>query len=278
MNNEKMGQFISELRKAHKMTQKELAAKLNVTDKAVSKWERGLSCPDISLLSPISDILDVTTSELLNGEKNNIDVINVDASIDNVLQYADKAVKNKTDSIHNICAIAFSIPLLLGIIVCAICDMAVSGTFTWSLIPISSIIFIWLSLFPAVKYGKKGIIGSVMSLSLLTIPFLYVLNSLIKINALLLPIGIKMSVISIVYLWVVFALFKTLKSRKLIASAVSLLLVIPICFLINFTLSKIIGEPLFDIWDVLTFSVIAAAAAILFIIDFTARKNSKSEG
>jgi len=49
MTNEKIGQFISELRKFNKMTQKDLAAKLNITDKAISKWERGLSWPDISL-------------------------------------------------------------------------------------------------------------------------------------------------------------------------------------------------------------------------------------
>jgi len=61
MNNEKMGRFISELRKSRQLTQKDLAAKLNITDKAVSKWERGLSCPDISLLSPIAGILGVTT-------------------------------------------------------------------------------------------------------------------------------------------------------------------------------------------------------------------------
>ncbi len=274
MNNEKMGQFISELRKSHQMTQKDLAAKLNVTDKAVSKWERGLSCPDISLLSPISDILSVTTSELLNGEKNAIDAVNVEASIDNVLQYADRTVKNKINSIQNICAIAFSILLLLGIIVCTICDIAISGTFTWSLITISSIIFIWLSFFPVIKYGRKGIVGSLIALSLLIVPFLYVLNSLIKV-ILLWPIGVRISLISIVYLWVVFALFKTLKSRKFIASAVSLLLATPVCVLINFTLSKIIGGPLLDIWDILTFSIIAVAVVVLFIIDFIALKKAK---
>lgn len=65
MENEKMGQLISELRKSKQMTQKYLAEKLHVSDKAVSKWERGLSYPDISLLLPISDILDVTIAELL---------------------------------------------------------------------------------------------------------------------------------------------------------------------------------------------------------------------
>jgi len=71
MDTKKMALFISELRKSHNMTQKALAEKLNVTDKAVSKWERGLSCPDVSILAPLADILEVTISELLIGEKSN---------------------------------------------------------------------------------------------------------------------------------------------------------------------------------------------------------------
>ena len=65
----KMAQFISKLRKEKKLTQKDLAEQLGVTDKAVSKWERGLGCPDISLLSKLSQVLGVTTSEILNGKK-----------------------------------------------------------------------------------------------------------------------------------------------------------------------------------------------------------------
>lgn len=63
------GEFISALRKEKGYTQKELAAKLFVSDKAVSKWERGLSMPDISLLAPLADILDVSITELLEGRR-----------------------------------------------------------------------------------------------------------------------------------------------------------------------------------------------------------------
>ena len=50
MNYERIGKFIQEKRKEKGLTQKELAQKLNITDKAVSKWERGLGCPDVSIL------------------------------------------------------------------------------------------------------------------------------------------------------------------------------------------------------------------------------------
>lgn len=69
MDNKKIGSFISELRKSRSLTQKELAEKLNLTDKAISKWERGLGYPDITIVSSLADILGVTVNELLNGER-----------------------------------------------------------------------------------------------------------------------------------------------------------------------------------------------------------------
>ncbi len=69
MNNEKFGKLIIRARKEKNLTQKDLAKMLNVTDKAVSKWERGKSYPDISLLEPLSEALNISVVELLKGEK-----------------------------------------------------------------------------------------------------------------------------------------------------------------------------------------------------------------
>lgn len=67
INNEKVGSYISELRKAKKLTQKDLADKLYVSDKTVSKWERGVSMPSIPLLMPLANLFDFTVTELLKG-------------------------------------------------------------------------------------------------------------------------------------------------------------------------------------------------------------------
>ena len=79
MNNNKIGKFIKTLRKEKELTQQELGDILCVTDKAVSKWERGLSLPDITILKELAKTLDVDVSEILNGERkqqqNNIDVL-----------------------------------------------------------------------------------------------------------------------------------------------------------------------------------------------------------
>ena len=65
MNKERLGIFIAENRKASGMTQKDLAEKLHITDKAVSKWERGLSYPDVTLLEPLAAAFSLSVEELV---------------------------------------------------------------------------------------------------------------------------------------------------------------------------------------------------------------------
>ncbi len=69
MNQEKIGKFIQELRKQQNLTQLQLAEKLGVTDRAVSKWENGRCMPDLSLFIPLSQELGITINELLSGER-----------------------------------------------------------------------------------------------------------------------------------------------------------------------------------------------------------------
>lgn len=69
MNTQDFGKFISELRKEKGMTQLQLAEKLNVTDKAVSRWETGKNFPDIEIFEDLSKILEVSVSELLEGKR-----------------------------------------------------------------------------------------------------------------------------------------------------------------------------------------------------------------
>lgn len=71
LNKQAFGVFLMQLRKEKGYTQKELAEKLYVSDKAVSKWERGLSVPDVSLLVPLAELLDISVTELLEGHRLN---------------------------------------------------------------------------------------------------------------------------------------------------------------------------------------------------------------
>lgn len=68
MNQEKIGKFIAEKRKENNLTQKQLAEKLMISDRAVSKWENGRCMPDVSLMLDLCEMLSITVNELLNGE------------------------------------------------------------------------------------------------------------------------------------------------------------------------------------------------------------------
>lgn len=86
MNAKDMGLFINELRKENKMTQMELADKIHVTDKAVSRWERGIGFPDIQLLPSLAEALNISVAELILCKKSsnysNEEVTNIIHNLD----------------------------------------------------------------------------------------------------------------------------------------------------------------------------------------------------
>ena len=117
MKIEKVGDFIREKRKENKLTQKELAKKLGVSDKAISKWERGICCPDISLLKDLSSILGTSVNELLSGEeiKNLEKEKTDDILVDSVKQYTSiEKKKNKKLLIFTIILFIFYIGLVFA--------------------------------------------------------------------------------------------------------------------------------------------------------------------
>ncbi|MGN0735473.1 MAG: helix-turn-helix domain-containing protein [Anaerovoracaceae bacterium] len=112
MDSYKTGKFIAQKRKEKGLTQRALAEKIGVTDKAISKWERGLSCPDISLLLPLSDALGTNVTEILNGSA--IDEINVElsddilvSSVQNYVRYTSKESKKQIAAVALILIIVF---------------------------------------------------------------------------------------------------------------------------------------------------------------------------
>lgn len=87
MDSIKTGNLIAERRKEKNMTQRDLAGTLHISDRTVSKWERGAGFPDVSLLEPLADALGLTVTELLHGERNEI------LGADNEVRYALKVVR-----------------------------------------------------------------------------------------------------------------------------------------------------------------------------------------
>lgn len=268
MNQADIGKFIAGCRKEKNLTQAQLAEKLNITDRAVSKWETGKSMPDSSIMLELCEILGITVNELLSGE--NIIVENYERKADeNLVALKRKNENSKKKNV--IMSIIFSITLLIGIIVCFICDIAISGNLTWAIIPISSIIFLWVVSFPIIILGKRGIVGNLISLSIFVIPYLYVLSNLIKVKAVF-SIGSIMSIISLVYLWLIFLVFSRFRERKLLAAGITFLLSIPFMLTINIALSKMIFSPVINIWDIAAAFMLLIFSFIFFAFDYAGKK------
>lgn len=117
MDNEKFGDFIATLRKNKGLTQKELALKLSVTDKAVSKWERGLSFPDITLINSLAEILEVDVSEILKGEFGKDKSIDVQKSVDEAIENINKKIKERNDKIKKNIVKGIIIVVLISLII-----------------------------------------------------------------------------------------------------------------------------------------------------------------
>ena len=147
MDANKFGCFVAERRKELKMTQKDLATKIQVTDKAVSKWERGLGFPDINTIEPLADALDVSIIELMKSEMENVS--KVEAVVEDVLDIAGKEVHRKQNRILII--------LVVTTFLCALVEMLQSINWNASDLTMSATI-----LYTAIIPGAVTIIVSII--------------------------------------------------------------------------------------------------------------------
>lgn len=103
MDQIKIGKYIKEKRKSMSLTQRELADKLNISDKTISKWECGNGMPDFNLLNPLCDMLGISVNELLAGEDISSDTYAVKAE-ENIMSLIKENEKQKKNRKWNIVA------------------------------------------------------------------------------------------------------------------------------------------------------------------------------
>lgn len=262
MNQTTIGAFIATRRKAKNLTQLQLAQKLNITDRAVSKWETGKSMPDASIMLPLCDILGITVNELLSGEELTKEEIEEKAD-ENLL-----ALQRKDECSvrwNRITAIALSSLMAVGILACLICDLSISGSLTWSWIPVSSILYAWVVIVPAMRMGSRGIYVGLVALTVLTIPYLFVLSRLLHVGRVL-SIGVAMAVPALIFLWAVVIVFRIYDGhRQLVAWGAACALAAVLEVVINLILSHMLGEPEFELPDIITIACLVVASGICFV-------------
>lgn len=117
MDLNKTGKFIALIRKEKGLTQRELAEKLNLSEKTISKWERGVGFPDISLILPLCKCLEIDVNELMTGERLQDKQYRINAE-NNLLKLMDKTSPKLKYTISTISAIV-TILITLGLILLA---------------------------------------------------------------------------------------------------------------------------------------------------------------
>ena len=227
MDNEKIGPFIRQLRKERHLTQKELAAMLNITDKAVSKWELGASLPDVALLLPLAEALDISVTELLGGLRSPgsppqaLDPPPQDTAGD-ILSYTERASSQRREKLRLWLFAGASGTFLLSAAVCWACDTALNGTLSWSLIVDLSLLLAWVVLLPLLTARRHALPLALGALSAAILPYLNLLGRLLG-DPRVFRFGLPIAPAAVLYLWAVWAVWRRFRRRFRAAGTILLL-------------------------------------------------------
>lgn len=175
MDANKFGCFVAERRKELKMTQKDLAAKIQVTDKAVSKWERGLGFPDINTIEDLADALDVSIMELMKSERKKQEVSAEELAVNDIVQIAKADIEERQKIITYTfagSALLFTVLEILLSIDWNAERLALNANVPWVAI-IPGIIMLFYGIICKVK-GKKSFGAVEIGISLLLIPVIII--------------------------------------------------------------------------------------------------------
>jgi Predicted transcriptional regulators len=217
MDNRKIGNFICELRREKGMTQKGLAEKLNVTDKAVSKWERGAGYPEITLIPQLADVLEVSSGELLLGERStgsekensaqeNPPMTLIADTIEYVNQY-------KGSKANRIALISMTFAFLTAAFVCLLCNYVIDKTFSWSLYVVGSEAAAWLIVSPLLAGKRHRVAMSLAALTITVMPLLMLIEHLCPAKGWVFPFAFSITAVSLAGLWLTAILFACKRIR-----------------------------------------------------------------
>ncbi len=207
MDAKDIGTQISSARKKLNYTQRELADKIGVSDKAVSKWERGAGCPDISLLLPLCEELNIDVSELLGKESIELECKEIKDSqrLYQFSEYAKMKIHDNRTTLLKYITIFLCFASIISIGICLLVDYILMGDFTWSLIASSAILYgciIMSTLLMCKKYRKEKTLGIS---SVLLFPLLYVIAMQGEF-AVFFPKGYIIAIGAIILVWAIYGI------------------------------------------------------------------------
>ena len=217
MEENKIGSFIRDRRLQLELTQQQLADKLGVTGKAVSKWERAVSYPDITLLRDLAAALEVSVTELLVGERDEAPPVppEVENTVLDTVSYAETARK-KNSGWKYVLFLVLTACCLQGALVCFIFFCISSGDWSWPLLAIKSIAFGWAVCYPLLR-SERPVRNALIIASVFVYPLIWSFGAVRAWH-----LGVV--VVSVAYAWAVYWAICRYRREKGIAAALILLL------------------------------------------------------
>ncbi len=202
MDQIKIGKFIARLRKGKNMTQQNLADKLGVSFKTISKWETGKGMPDLSILQKLCEELGISINDLLYGDI--IDSKNFKkVSEENLINNTKFITKLNLKKIY---VNSLTFMYLLSIVICLICDLSINKKFTWFPIVLVSIaIGYCITVLPILLRKKRSII--ILSIvTVLTYLLIYIICSFVN-GDWLWNMGYPIVTTSFLFIWMLYLVF-----------------------------------------------------------------------
>ena len=225
MEDMQIGAFIRDRRLQLEMTQQQLADRLGVTDKAVSKWERSVSYPDITILRELADALGVSVTELLAGRREP-QVSPVPPEVEDVVldtvTYAETARK-KNGGWKFVLFLVLSVCCAVGALVCFIFFWITGADRGWATNAIQSIALGWAVCYPLLRVERYPVRRSLTILTIAIIPYLAsVVPYLFYWGSIYRTLAIVF--LSLAYLWAVYFICTKYWTQKRLATGWILLL------------------------------------------------------
>lgn len=281
MDNKKIGEFICTLRKNRGLTQKDLADQLGITDKAVSKWERGAGYPDISMLKPLADTLGTSVTELLDGETSDDISDSETKDITNALDYANKIMTLKRNTLSSIMAVILVISLSIGIFTTVIVNIAVNHCLSWSLLAIDGCVMGGCLFLPPLLWKKRGILTSLCLLTVLLLPFLAIIQSQTSLpsgySSWLWKLGFPISSVWLICLWMTAFLFYKARINIWFKTCITLVLCTIGNILTNYMVDSYLHLNYFDgtrdVANIIILICFIAASIVCFVMGLFCRKS-----
>ncbi len=207
MEEKQIGLFIRDRRLALGLTQQQLADKLGITDKAVSKWERGISYPDITLLRRLADALAVSVSELLGGEREAAAV--VPAAVEDVVldtvAYAETA-RRRNGGWRFWTFVAFTALCLIAVLVLFIIYLSTNRN-THMMLAIRCVAFGWAVCYPLLRWERYPVRGALLIATFAVFPFL------MQFPRWIWQWAMWIALLGVIYLWAVYFIGCRLRKR-----------------------------------------------------------------